>query len=381
VNKEKSLLCVANWDSNVGYAWWLMESFWAEIARNFNDKYRIVLAYPSVSQIPKVIEMSNIDVKKFNFGKEGVKGWFQTLRFIRKEKIQVIYFSDKPAFSLNYFFYRVIGVKKIIVHDHTPGERKAPEGFKKAVKCLRARLPWVNVDAVIGATDFVKYRNIKVGCVRKEKCYSAPNGIPMDFGEGDIRADLKEMFGIRKNRRIIISVGRANFYKGIDFALYVINRLVNTKGMRNIHYIHVGDGPDMDKFKKLSRQLELDEHVTFAGRQTDVSNMLKQCDIAIHPSKGEVGYSLSIIECMKIGLPVVVPDNPSVCSATLDHVTGMIYKDGDLSSASNGVLTLLRDDVLRNKISRCSKKIAAEKYSIEACHEKFNTIITEILDS
>lgn len=34
------ILLVANWESDVGYAWWLMENFWATIAQYYRAQNR-----------------------------------------------------------------------------------------------------------------------------------------------------------------------------------------------------------------------------------------------------------------------------------------------------------------------------------------------------
>lgn len=379
MRKVKSFLCVANWDSNVGYAWWLMESFWVEIAKNNSNKFNVILAYPSITKIPEAIKAQDFMIRLFDFNRKGLQGLWDRLRFISDYNIGVIYFTDKPVFSLYYFLYRLVGVKKIIIHDHSPGLRDSPQGVKRIVKCIRARLPWFNADVVIGATDFVMTRNINVGCVPRRKCYSAPNGIPDKRKPTEFGSNAIKRFNIDPRKKIVVTVARANFYKGGDFALHVIRELIYNKSLKDVHYLYVGDGPDLDDLIEMSLRLGLNDYTTFAGRQNDITDILSQCYIAMHPSKGEVGYSLSIVEYMQAGLPVVVPNNPSVCGATIDNVTGLIYKEGDVSDACNKIFMLLNNKGKRERMSHQAIKIAKEKYSIEECHNKFNLIMQTVL--
>ena len=380
MKSKKSFLCVANWDSNVGYAWWLMESFWAELAKNLGDEFNVILAYPSISEIPDPISDSGINTVLFDFNEKGVQGLIGRLKFIWVNNIGVIYFSDKKFFSVDYFLYRIVGVKIIIVHDHTPGVRDEPHGLKKILKCVRARLPWFNADAVIGATEFVKNRIMKVACVPGRKTYSAPNGIPEP---NRYRAgwNVYQRFGINPGKRIIVSVGRLTFYKGVDFTLQVMRTLIREKGQNKIHYLHIGDGPDREKLQKMIINLGLEKHVTFGGKQKNIHEILKSCYLAFHPSRGEVGYSLSILEYMQAGLPVVVPDNPSVCEATQDEVTGKIYKNESIESACENIIDLLNNEEKKKRMSENAIRKLGSSYSLGQCLDTFNSIISKIVYS
>ena len=374
---KKGILCVANWDSNVGYAWWLMESFWVKLAERYSGEYDVCLAYPSITLIPEAIDDSSLIIKKEDFGcRRSIVQVIKQSAFIRKNRIQYIYYSDRPLFALRYALFRLVGVKKIIVHDHTPGLRTRPTGAKKIIKRIRSMLPLFNCDVVIGATDFVRKRCIEVSCFPETKCFSAPNGIPL---ARDVVMPVNDfdVFGIPRDRLVIVSSGRVSLYKGIDFAIKVIGELVK-KGF-NIHYLYLGDGPDLDYCKQMALEMSIDNFVTFPGRVMRVNEYLQSCDIAFHPSRGEVGYSLSILEYMRAGLPVIVSDNPSVSGATEHMLTGVVYRENDISSAIDGFSKLVSDPDLRKKMGRNAASKVLKEYSLEKCHEKFISIIDLVI--
>lgn len=368
---RKSILCVANWDSNVGYAWWLMESFWLVIDHKYGDEYKVVLAYPSISLLPDQINDSRIIVEEFDFNDKGLIQTFANIWYLLKNNVRYIYFTDRRFISLRYFIYRLVGVKGIIVHDHTPGLRTPPGRLKKLFKCMLARLPWVSADLVIGATEFVKNRNIEIACLPKDKCVSAPNGVPVLEKSKEFYVDLHNEFEIPEKNLIIVSVGRVSLYKGIDFSLEVIRYLVYEKKVKNLRYIYFGDGPDLEICKDISVEKKIEEYVIFAGRKDNLANYLPSCDIGFHASRGEVGYSLSILEFMRASLPVVVPDNPSVCEATTHGETGLIYKDLDVLSAANALECLIENEEIRMAMKTSSLERVNKMYSLDECHKVF----------
>ena len=373
---RRGILCVANWDSDVGYAWWLMESFWVKISEHFGARYKVFLAYPSISRIPDTIEKSSLKIVKIDFADRRATSILSQLLFIRNNRIRYIYFSDKPVFSFVYGLFRMAGVKKIIVHDHTPGMRVAPLGLKKIIKLTRGRIPFFNCDAVIGATDFVKDRCINVTCLPKEKCFSAPNGIPIEAGScGSI--DIRKEFGIPEDRLIVVTTGRVSLYKGIEFAIDVIYRLVS-QGV-DLHYIYFGDGPDLQYCRKLVKEKGIEENVTFAGKVSCIHEYLSGCGVAFHPSRGEVGYSLSMLEYMRAHLPILVSNNRSVCESVIDGKTGYVYQEGDVSNAAMLLELLVTSDRERDVMGRNARALLERKYNIDKCHEDLVSVLQSLI--
>ena len=66
-----NILLVANWESNVGYAWWLMENFWTTIAKHFDDR-SCFLIYPKITVLPESISTTSIKTSELNFSDHSI---------------------------------------------------------------------------------------------------------------------------------------------------------------------------------------------------------------------------------------------------------------------------------------------------------------------
>lgn len=372
---QTSLLLVANYPSDVGYAWWLMESFWVALALNYHKSNHIILAYPKITHIPATISKAPLLPVEQDFGGIGLGEVVRQCRFICRHTIRTIYFSDRTTWSWRYLFYRLCGVRLIITHDHTPGLRTVPRGLKAWLKTLINRLPLLNVDGAIGATEFVRKRLVDVARVPAQKCFAAPNGLPKTSGKV-VSADLHSNFNIPANRKIMIMTGRANRYKGV---IFILNAMANLEAetRSNLHFLFVGDGPDLELFKQRADELGISEQCSFLGRRNNIVALIQGADFAIHASQGEVGYSLSILEYMQAGLAVIVPDNPSVCGATEDQITGLVYREHDLDDATKAIRKLLHDDHFRQKLGK-QAKISIQYFTLAQTHraliDAFETI-------
>jgi len=361
----KSLLLVANYDSGTGYAWWLMESFWASLSEHYHGQCRVLLAYPSISSLSPKISSAPLEVVQQDFSRTGIFQVLSQCRFLCSNNVRTVYFSDKPTWDWRYVSYRLCGVRVIVVHDHTPGARAPVTGLTKLLKKAIHRLPWLAVDGAIGATAYVRQRLIEINCLPPERCFAAPNGLPPE-SENLEKADLHTLFSIPEHRKILIMTGRADQYKGVDFVLKALAHF-KAAGESFFHFVFVGDGPHLQMFKDNAHDLGLEEHVAFVGKRNDIPALLLGADIAVHPSKGEVGYSLSILEYMRAGLPVVVPDNPSVCGAIEHEVTGLVYPDGDHREAVHSIQRLLDDSDLAKRLGS-QAKAAVRKYTLQNTH-------------
>lgn len=372
-----AILCVANWESNVGYAWWLIESFWVQIQKHFGTDYKIIIAYPSISTLPETIINSGIKCVEFHFRLEHTSDLIAHRNFIKNHNIRHIYFSDRPTYHWSYAFFRHWGVSTIAVHTHTANERTNKK-WLNIYKKLWARLPFINIDVSIGATECAYRRLIEVNCLPKAKCHVAPNGLPKLDSEPP-PYDLQKQFKIPAGALIIISTGRAAFSKGVDFALEVIAELVHKHQQSHIHYLYCGDGPDLDTFKSMAHTLGITEYVSFPGRVNNIESALAAAHIAFHPSKGEAGYSLSILEYMRSGLPVVIPNRTSVREATRHMIDGLIYEADDIASATHSLLQLIHDDALRIRLGKQAQESLRNQYALETTHTSLINILKKYI--
>jgi glycosyltransferase involved in cell wall biosynthesis len=373
---KPGMLMVGNWKSDVGYAWWLMESFWATLAGEFSGKYHVMLTYPEVNTVPDEIREAPIEVLEYDLRTTSPLKVIRVLQLLCRENIKVLYLSDWPAVHWKYPLFHMAGVRKIIVHDHTPGMRIPPAPMKQWLKSRLTRSLFA-ADAMIAVSDFVRKRHIEVNCFPPEKCYTASNGIR--FFDATAPPDVHAQFGIPANRQVMVMTGRANRYKGVDFVLRCMAVVVNDRRRQDLHFLFCGDGPDLGYFRCLTGELGITDYVSLPGRCDDIPAILAACDFAIHASRGEVGYSLSILEYMYAGLPVLVPSNPSVSGATTERTNGMIYEENSIDSAAEKIEFLLDSPDEMNRMGKNARNTVISEYSLENTHRQLLESINNIL--
>src|SRR5690606_37578097 len=127
--------------------------------------------------------------------------------------------------------------------------------------------------------------------------------------------------------------------------------------------------------------LGIAENVTFPGRVNAVTALLQSASLAIHPSEGEVGYSLSILEYMLSGSPTVVPNNPYECGATKHNDTGWIYPEGDVDAAAKIINSYLLNRSVGKMVGQRAREAVQAEFSQINTHSRLIHVFDIYLSS
>lgn len=373
-----TLLCVANYRPDVGFAWWLMENFWIEFAAMASrNGLQPLLVYPQGGDVPAKIHEAGIPTRVQPFPGKGLGGLFASLKLVHARRVRVIYFTDREFSSFAYVLLRLAGVRCIINHDHTPGDRPRIGGFKGAVKALWRGFRPAACDLQLCVSPLIRERAIENARIPAERVVVVQNGIePIECSTD--RSYARRVLGLEENALVCFTVGRAHPYKRIDFVIEVAQRYQVEHGHADLVFVHCGDGPDMDRLRSLVRQAGLEDRFVFAGVRTDVKALLCSADIAIHASKGEA-FSLAIVEYMSAGLAVLVPDVPSVCQAVREGETGRVYPDGDAGAVAIILARLARDPAERRKLGTAAAEEVRRVYSISRMNTTFRSTLAPLV--
>jgi glycosyltransferase involved in cell wall biosynthesis len=357
-----NVLLVGNWPSDTGYAWWLMEAFWVAIATRYRRNGRkILLCYPKVNGVNPQLAAAGIEVLEFNFDVESSAA--RLIEFVRQHDIHYIYLTDKKYVTATYARLKLAGVKGIIIHDHTPGERTRPVGLKRMLKTIAARVPGMAADAYVAVSPLVVDRFRQVACLPGATCHLATNGIDLEAFDAAPQVEIRAQLGLPADALVLVSCGRANYYKGIHHIIEAAALVVARHGAGRIIFLHCGDGPDLEAFQQMVRDRQLESSFRLLGRRTDVAGILKSADIAIHASEGEA-LSLAILEFMAARLPVVLPDSPTVAQTIEDQKSGLLYKPRDPVDLAAKLTRLIESAPLRASLGGQARLAVEERYTL-----------------
>jgi N-acetyl-alpha-D-glucosaminyl L-malate synthase BshA len=151
-------------------------------------------------------------------------------------------------------------------------------------------------------------------------------------------------------------------FRPVKRVLDCLHILATVRRQTEAHLVMVGDGPLRGPAEDLARDLGLEDHVTFLGKQDHVERLFPSMHALLLPSELEA-FGLAALEAMACGVPPVATRCGGVPELVEDGVTGFLEPVGDVNAQANRVLQLLTDDTLYDRMSANARRAAVEKFS------------------
>jgi N-acetyl-alpha-D-glucosaminyl L-malate synthase BshA len=115
----------------------------------------------------------------------------------------------------------------------------------------------------------------------------------------------------------------------------------------------VGDGPERPACEELARELGIDEHVRFLGKQEQIEDILAVSDVFLLPSEYE-SFGLAALEAMAARSVVISTNAGGLSEINIQGETGYMADVGDVAAMSKYAIDLLSDDDLLNKMKEAA---------------------------
>jgi len=186
------------------------------------------------------------------------------------------------------------------------------------------------------------------------------NGVDISrFDIGSYEKEYREYLGIAKDSFVVTNIGRIEFETKNQLSIIRIIKSIE-RSVRKARILFVGDGPDIDRLRVLSREIP---SVSVLGSRNDIPSILSASDVFILPSKRE-GLPISILEAMAAGVPVVATDVGSVREVISDGVNGFVIGVQEIDRVPEILSNLQNNRDLYSSIRDRAKK-RVQSFSIE----------------
>lgn len=159
--------------------------------------------------------------------------------------------------------------------------------------------------------------------------------------------------------------------------LYLLKALAEIKDIP-WHLTFAGDGPLLNQAKEYVEEAQISERVSFLGNRRDVVDLMQEADLFVLISDWE-GLPLSILEAMRGSLPIIASDVGGVKETIIHKENGYLVPKDDGKALQKGLLYLLTNRPLRQKMGNVSREIFEEKFKFEEMYEKTFSLYEEMI--
>ncbi len=269
-------------------------------------------------------------------------------------------------FSLVAPLARLAGVRRIVSTEHLP---MVPT-FTKAKILKRFGTRWIN--RVITVSEDNRGHLSRVHGVPANKIRVVHIGIPEpERGEGgDIRGELH----LARDAVLLVIVGTLEERKGHDTVLDAIVRLP-----ARVHLLVVGEGELRPALERAVAELGIGGRVHLLGRRDDVTAILRNADIMVHPSRMDATPYV-IVEALATGLPVVASNVYGIPELIEDGVSGFLVPPNDGAALARAVTRLVEDPGMRGRLGSAARARFESHFTIDDHVRRSIGVYEELLD-
>jgi len=167
-------------------------------------------------------------------------------------------------------------------------------------------------------------------------------------------------------------------FRPVKRVLDCIHILAETRKHVPAHLLMVGDGPDRSPAERLARDLHVEQHVSFVGKQDHVERLFPRAHVLLMPSELE-GFGLAALEGMACGVPPVATNVGGVPELVTHGVDGYLEAVGDIPAQANRVIALLSDTRLHESMSQAARKTAVDRFCTSKIIPRYVQYYEEVL--
>lgn len=202
------------------------------------------------------------------------------------------------------------------------------------------------------------------GLFKKSNIRVIYNGIDVaKYGKNSLN-DVRQELLLNDDTILVGSVGNIRPAKAYHVLIEAAKAVIEHNS--NVHFVIAGhQKPElMEQLNNLIAHFNVSGHVHFIGFQQKSAVFLGQMDLFALSSNSE-GFSISTIEAMATGLPVVV----TRCGGPEEIVThgknGWMVASNNPLELAQGLITLIKDKVLRDQLAVTGMQHTKDTFSID----------------
>jgi len=146
------------------------------------------------------------------------------------------------------------------------------------------------------------------------------------------------------------------------------------------HLLMVGDGPDRSPCEYLARELKIDRHISFLGKQNHVERIIPLAHALLMPSDLE-SFGLVALEAMACGVVPVATNVGGVPELVTHGEDGFLEGVGDIEAQAARVVQLLTDDDLHYRMRKAGRWNSSARFCSDKIIPQYEKYYRDVVNA
>ncbi|MGE5431534.1 MAG: glycosyltransferase [Syntrophomonadaceae bacterium] len=160
-------------------------------------------------------------------------------------------------------------------------------------------------------------------------------------------------------------------------AFAILKDRLNSSGIPVPMLNLAGTGALKEELMKLTEELKLGNYVKFLGARSDIPELLYKNDIWVMSSRWE-GLSISMLEAMASGIPIVATDVGSNSEVIENNINGSLVEKENPQMLSDAIYRLIIDQEKRKNYSE-NAKMRVMDFSLQTCLNRYTELYFSLI--
>ena len=282
----------------------------------------------------------------------------------RKYKFDIVHTHSSKTGFLGRISARLAGVPKIVHTVHGfPFHYAQPLPIRFFYQVLEKLVsPFCN--KMIFVNNFEREFAIKNKIVKEKKAITIYNGIELNEEKNKHSSIMKDD---------IFIYGSVLRFEKIKNIINTIKVSIEVCKVNNrIVFYFIGDGKLLNKCRQMVLKANLEENIILPGWKNNIAEWLVKFDTYLLFSIAE-GLSISILEAMSMGLPIVASDVKGNNELVSD-ANGILVPINDIDRLTAVLLSLPDEKERLKKLGENSRKLIKEKFDLMDFVRKYKNV-------
>jgi len=208
------------------------------------------------------------------------------------------------------------------------------------------------------------------------QCAVIPNGVDAEVFRPCQDGSLRSELALADDAILVGAIGNIRAPKAYDVLLRAARILLDRS--QRFHFIVAGDcsntlGRELAEF---SRNLGIEQHVSFLGLRADVARILRNLDAFVLSSRTE-GFSIACIEAMACGIPVIATRSGGP-EEILEGGAGILVPTDDFEAIAQAVDDVTSSKALAEALTTKALKRVQQQYSLGKMVAKYEALLESL---
>jgi len=237
-------------------------------------------------------------------------------------------------------------------------------------------------DRVVFVNNYDREQAIAKGIVPENKAVTVYNGVSEERiapGLSSNKEDILSELGLPSDAFLSVFVGRLAEQKGLKYLFEAISILKNRSPSVNFHQVLVGNGEQEEQCRQWVESFGISDRVHFLGFRKDSLRYTGAADLFVLSSLWE-GHSITLLEAMGCGRPIVATDIKGNRESITDGKDGILVKPADPVALAQGILRAVEDKNLSMALGDNARKTFDKRFTLKAMLENTWSVYEGLLE-